>query len=144
MRRKSNYFKIYELVSRQVYQKYGQTAWQFFDPRLLETLDFLREKLAARIIINDWFWDGNLQQRGLRCNLDPIVAAKTNARQLYCSAHCYGQAADFDVEGMTAQEVRDWLLHTEDLPHPIRLEDGVNWVHIDVRNTGKTVYLFNP
>ena len=33
---------------------------------------------------------------------------------------------------MTAQQVRDFIVKNQDkLPYPIRLEGGVNWVHID-------------
>ena len=61
------------------------------------------------------------------------------------SAHVEGQAVDFSVKGMTAAEVRKWLKQHEDrLPYPIRLEDGVKWVHCDVRDAGVKVYIFNP
>lgn len=143
--KKCKHFEIYELVSKQVYLKYGETAWQFFDPRLLEMLDWLREKLDRSITVNDWYWGGKFQQRGLRCNLDPMMVAKTQAGKIYCSPHPLGQGVDFDVKGMTAQEVRTWLIkHQEELPFAIRLEDGVNWVHLDVRNVGVKLYLFKP
>ncbi len=49
------------------------------------------------------------------------------------------------MEGMTASEVRIWLKQHEDrLPYPVRLEDGVDWVHLDCRNAGVKVYIFNP
>ena len=137
------HFKLYELVSPQVYKKYGETAWQFFDPRLLITIDWIREKLDKAITINDWQWGGNFDERGLRCNMDPMMVEKTESGKIYCSPHPFGQGVDFDVEGMTAHEVRDWLEdNKEDLPYAIRLEKGVNWVHMDVRNTGVRIYQF--
>lgn len=143
--RKCKHFEIYELVSKQVYQKYGERAWQFFDPRLLVMLDWVREKLDKPITVNDWYWGGQFDERGLRCNLDPMMVGKTKAGKIYCSPHPFGQGVDFDVEGMTAQQVRDWLEeHKEELPFPIRLEDGVSWVHMDVRNVGVKIYLFKP
>jgi len=137
------YFKIYELVSEQVYNKYGESAWRFFDPRLLETLDWVRLNLNKPIIINNWYWGGHLDERGLRCNLDSIVKNATLRNKLYCSAHTRGMAVDFTVEGMTAQEVRNWLINNKDLiPSPIRLEKDVSWVHLDVVDTGEKIYLF--
>lgn len=142
---KAKHFELYELVSKQVYDKYGATAWQFFDPRLIENLDWIRETINKPITINDWFWGGNFDERGLRCNMDEMMVAKTNKKLIYCSPHPLGQGADFDVEGMLAKNVRTWLVTNQnELPHPIRLENGVNWVHMDVRNTGKKIYIFNP
>ena len=59
------------------------------------------------------------------------------------SAHCTANAADFSVEGMTAEEVRNWLV-SQKLPYPIRLEAGVDWVHLDCNNAGQKIYFFNP
>jgi hypothetical protein len=141
--KKCVHFKIYELVSEQVFDKYGQKAWRFFDPRLLETIDWIREKLGKPITVNDWRWEGDFDERGLRCNMDDLVRAKTNKGDIYLSAHVLGMATDFDVEGMTAQEVRDWLVeHQDELPYPVRLEEGVSWVHLDVEDMGVKVYLF--
>lgn len=136
-------FGLKELVCPEVYNKYGETAWEFFDPRLLETLDWLRETLKRKIYINNWSVGGNYSQRGLRCNICDLVKAKTVKNQIYMSSHVLGKAIDFDVEGMTAQEVRDWILvHQSDLPYSICLEDEVSWVHLDMRDKGTRVYVF--
>lgn len=136
-------FGLKELVCSEVYNKYGETAWEFFDPRLLETLDWLRETLKRKIYINNWSVGGNYSQRGLRCNICDLVKAKTVKNQIYMSSHVLGKAIDFDVEGMTAQEVRDWILvHQSDLPYSICLEDEVSWVHLDMRDKGTRVYVF--
>jgi hypothetical protein len=46
-------------------------------------------------------------------------------------------AVDFDVTGMKAEEVRKWIKDNQIfLPYPIRLEEDVNWVHLDVRSDG--------
>jgi hypothetical protein len=56
-----------------------------------------------------------------------------------------GQAVDFDIEGMVAEEVRQWLIARKSfLPYPIRLEEGVSWVHLDIQDTGQKIYLFKP
>lgn len=136
-----DYFKIYELVDEQVYNKYGEFAWNFFRSELLETLLFIRQYFDKPIIINNWKKGGKFSQRGYRSNLSYMVKDKKN---LYCSAHCLGAGVDFDIKDYSALEVREILLQIQDkLPHPIRLEDGVNWVHLDVyNNTDKKIVLF--
>lgn len=139
-----DYFDIQELVCKHVYGKFGQSAWQFFDPRLLETLLVIRENLGKPIHVNNWQVGGNLTQRGLRCNVCQLVAGKTRMDKVYVSAHMQGTGIDFDVKGMTALEVRDWIKANRILlPYAIRLEQDVDWVHLDMRNdgrNGKVVY----
>lgn len=139
-----DYFDIQELVCRHVYEKYGDNAWQFFDNRLLETLLVIREKLGKPIYVNNWQVGGNVTQRGLRCNVCQLVAEKTRLEKVYVSAHMQGTGIDFDVKGMTALEVRNWIKANQILlPYPIRLEQDVTWVHLDMRNDGtkgKVVY----
>lgn len=60
------------------------------------------------------------------------------------SAHNFGKAIDATVQGMTAEEARNLIIKNQVLlPYPIRLEDNVSWLHLDVydMNKGK-VYLF--
>lgn len=141
------YFEVQELVCPHVYNKWGNNPdfiWNFFDPRLLKTLDYLRKKLNKPITVNNWKIGGNFSQRGLRCNVCDLVRSKTNKSQLYLSSHILGRACDFDVKRMTAQEVRNWIIsHSSELPYPLSLEDKVSWVHIDMREqNNQKVYLF--
>lgn len=139
------YFGLKELVCPEVYHKYGDRAWSFFDPRLLETLIFLREKIGRPFYVNNWDQGGDYSQRGLRCNQCQLVKDKTQRGRIYMSAHSQGQGIDFDVESMQAHEVRKLIIEIqEELPYPIRLENHVCWVHMDVRETGSQVYVFNP
>lgn len=132
-----DYFNIKELVCPHVYDKFGEYAWQFFDPRLLDTLLVIREKIGKPIVVNNWAVGGDFSQRGLRCNICALVKEKTALEKLYMSAHNQGMAVDFDVTGMKAEEVRKWIKGNQIfLPYPIRLEEGVNWVHLDVRSDG--------
>lgn len=142
------YFHISELVERVVFDRYGERAWRFFDPRLLENMLFIREKLGKAITVNNWKSGGSMSQRGLRTNVSPLVRKKTG---LYLSAHLRGGALDFGVSGMTAIEVREWIKeHENEMPHPCRLERNLNgkpisWVHLDVDYEPKNprVYLFD-
>lgn len=85
----------------------------------------------------------NLNQRGLRCNLCPIVS---NKQSLYLSAHILGKAGDFTFRGLTAEEARNKIIQNAHLlPHPIRMEKNVTWLHIDTlpqHNIVEKVYLF--
>ena len=145
------YFIIQELVSKRVYNKYGDRAWKFLCPRMLETLIVVREAVNSPITINNWHVGGKFSQRGLRSNLGYIFLSKFKKGRMYLSAHIMGKAVDFDVKGMTAPEVRQFLkgIH-KDLPYKIRLENKLNgkqisWVHLDVffEEKNNKVYLFD-
>ena len=134
------YFKVKELVCPHTYQRYGENAWQFLSTCYLETLLIIREQIiAAPMYCNT----SNLNQRGLRCNLCPIVS---NKQSLYLSAHILGKAGDFTVRGLTAEEARNKIIqNTHLLPYPIRMEKNVTWLHIDTlpqHNIVEKVYLF--
>lgn len=133
----SQYFDLEEIVREDVLIQYGRNTnllLSRFDPRLLETMVLIRKELGP-ITINDYAWGGSLDERGLRDNDGPMVKSKGRP---YLSAHVLGAAFDFDVEGMTANEVRAWLKENANrLPYKIRLERKYNghyisWVHLDV------------
>ena len=129
-----DYFHISELVDKTVFDKYGEGAWKFLDETILETLLIIREGIGKPITINNWKQGGNFSQRGLRHNMSALVKNKT---RLYLSAHIFGKAFDFGVTGMSAVDVRKWIVENEDLfPFKIRLERNMNgkpisWVHVD-------------
>lgn len=146
------YFDIRELVSENAYNQYIAYGEYFllsrFDKRLLENLLWIRIDLGRPITINDYLFGGDNHQRGLRDNLTPIVQSK---KHVYLSGHALAMAIDFDVDGMTAQEVREYLERKADfLPHPIRLEGKykghwITWVHMDVCDDPRNpkVYIFH-
>lgn len=131
-----DYFDIRELVCRHVYSKFGEKAWDFIDKDLLAVLLAIRKGIGKPITVNTWHMGGNLSQRGLRCNTCDLVLKNSKMNKLYLSAHIQGKAVDFDIRGMTANEVRRWISDNKDLiPCQIRLENGTSWVHLDVRPT---------
>lgn len=145
---KPKHFEVQELVCEHVYDKWNgnpEIILNFFDPRLLITMDFVRERFNKPITINNWKVGGSFSQRGLRCNICDLVSSKTKIGRIYMSSHNLGRACDFDVDGMNAKEVRDYLVaHADELPYPICLENDVNWVHLDMRFLyDKKIYLFN-
>jgi hypothetical protein len=145
------YFCIEEFVSKEVFEKYGESAWQFISPRLLHTMLIIRKEFKKSITINNWKWGGKFSQRGLRENTCRMVMNKNRLGITYLSAHVLGCAVDFDIQGVDAMDVRIWLAGNPDkLPYKIRLENEmngkqINWVHLDVYSNEKNpkVYLFN-
>lgn len=136
------HFVLQELVCPDVYNKYGKTAWSFLDKRLLDTIEFLREELGKPIIINNWHRDGSYTQRGLRCNTCELVRTKEDP---YMSAHNFGQGVDMTFKGMSAKDVRRWIIKNQHkLPYNIRLETDVSWVHLDVRGGKDKITFFKP
>ena len=156
------YFELEELICPHVSANYGEKAWKFIDDRLLETLYVIRRNIGKPVYVNNWSYGGTFTQRGLRCNICDIVKGKTKSDKVYMSAHNQGEAVDFSVKGMTANEVRLWIISNQVLlPYPIRLEvgfnphgkseaqirqaiekDSMNWVHLDLRGEGQKISYF--
>jgi hypothetical protein len=172
---KPKHFELYELVCPHVYYQDGELAWGFLDQKQLILMDWIRDQLGE-VSVNNWYQEYRnsafvlyiidcvnnkrpilvsneptppatlLYQRGLRCNICGLSYAKTQAGIIYVSGHFLGKADDFDVKGMTAGQVRQWLLqHQEEIPYPIRLEKNTSWVHMDCEDnlTGEKVQLIN-
>lgn len=127
-----NNFNIKELVCKHCYDKFKDNAWQFLSTELLSVLYTLRYVIFNKpITINTWHKGGSFTQRGLRCNICSIVDNKT---VVYLSAHILGKAIDFNVEGLTSDEVNKTVIDNVDkFEYPIRLEINTDgWSHVDV------------
>lgn len=140
---KCKYFKLQELVSPIVYNKFGEFAWCFFDANILQNLDKIRKVYGKPITVNNWLFGGNLSQCGLRCNLDPLVKKK---KTVYCSAHCMGKAFDLHCHNNVALfDLCFKMINCGELTAFKRLEsrqstkDG--WVHIDSFQTNQIIFL---
>jgi len=129
----SKYFKIHELVPRKMYEKYGEAAWRYVDPRLIETIDLLKEHFnLGTMTINNYYWGGNREWSGIR------TPESTNYS--YGSQHSFANAFDMVFSDYTAEEVRNYIINNPNIFIYIKgLELGVSWVHLDVRNEDKLV-----
>lgn len=136
---KCKHFKVQELVSPQVYQKYGEFCWKFFSDLIKIDLDTIREYHGYGITINDWVFGGkNFTQCGFRSNLEPMVKSKNT---LYCSAHCMAKAFDLHSSYSNYKLYTDIeTLKNKGLLKAVRriesrksTKDG--WVHIDEFDT---------
>ncbi|QSS96574.1 hypothetical protein [Psychroflexus sp. ALD_RP9] len=149
------FFDIRELISPGAYQKYAHYGNNFilsrFDKRLLENLLWIRVNIDASITVNTWLWGGGFDERGIRDTSTPMLQTRADNDDAWLSGHVLSMALDYDVEGQTAKEHREWLKeHADEIPHPIRLERKYNgkqitWVHLDVCEDPKNpkVYEFD-
>ena len=143
----TDYFDRDEIFCPEVYHKYGDFAWNFMDVRLLITMEAIRMRLNKAIYVNDYAVHGKFTQRGFRCVQCALMKKVYSDGILFTDPHSLGKAIDFDVQGLIAGEVRDYLIKNKNLwPYPIRLEDNVNWIHLDILNNSGTdkVITFNP
>ena len=135
---KCKYFKIQELVSKLVYDKYGDFCWRFFSEEFKKDLDAIREFHGKSLTINDWcFGKNNFSQCGFRSNLDPMVKEK---KTLYCSAHCMGKAVDLhSADNIKLFNDVKTLITQGKLSTIKRLESQEStkngWVHVDCFET---------
>ncbi|MCR5261955.1 MAG: hypothetical protein K6C94_08985 [Candidatus Gastranaerophilales bacterium] len=136
------YFKLQELVSPLVFNRYGEFAWAFFDENILRDLDLIRQNFGSGIVINSWLFGGSTTQCGFRSNMDKMVKDKKN---LYCSPHTMGKA--FDLHGFDNVKLFNLIkqmIKTDELKAIKRLETRSNthdnWVHADSFQTDKIVF----
>lgn len=140
---KCKHYKLQELVSPIVYNKYGEFAWSFFDENLLKDIDLIRERFGSAITINTWLYGGNTTQCGFRSNMDKMVKEK---KSLYCSAHCMGKAFDFHcVDNVRLFGMIYDMIKKGELKAIKRLEDRRStkdaWVHGDSFQTNEIIFL---
>lgn len=120
------HFSLQELVDPATYEARGHKAWELLDPRMLQSLDALREQFGP-LNVNDWHRGGRFSLRGFR----PMTAT-TGA--VY-SQHKFGRAIDCQSTRYTAETMRRHILaHPEQYPYITALERDVSWLHFDVRN----------
>lgn len=123
------FFDIDELVCNHTLIKWGENAWQFLDTDFLHCLLIVRRDILKKpMYCNNHV--GGTYQRGLRCNMCPMVKGKNT---LYLSSHLFGKAGDFTVADTTAKQARQAIKANADLfPCNVRIEGGVTWLHFDV------------
>ena len=149
------HFTIKELVPKHIIDGYGEEgAWKLLDEKALKTLEWLRENLGP-CTINNWHLGGSFSQSGLRTWQFFMQDGKTteeDAKAEYDksgSQHKYGRAFDGKFKNHTAEEVRKWIKENwskSGFDWSITLEEGVSWLHFDVRprTKSKKVYSFKP
>ena len=138
----SKYFDKEEVLSKHVFEAGGD--YDLLHTDLQKLVVWIRESIGRPMTANTWKTGGQFSQRGYRTNDDPVCKVQ---KFVPGSAHFMGKALDFDVKGMTAEQVRKWLFdNQEEAPVRFRVEKGVNWVHVDVmpHKASDKVYFFYP
>lgn len=132
------YFHLDELFPQKMIENIPEyVLFQMLDPRLIITIDKIRERFGKPMIINNWAVSGLFHYRGYR-PASPAIGSPL-------SQHKFGRAVDFDIEGHKAEEVRVDIIKNkshDDYKYIRGLEADVNWVHIDFRYTKKEDELF--
>ena len=161
--KKSKYFKVYELVSKEVYNSFSEsTIMNRINGDLLKLIDWIREESGVPIIINNWKNGGTFSQRGLRSNMDQIVKDSTKNGKVTLSPHVLFMAVDMNPtlsSGKSAEWLWNWIKdNAHNAPCNFRMENKtatvnykgeVSWVHVDVavedtEDKKKKVIIFNP
>ena len=132
------HFEAWELVPPEIYEVMKDHSFLLLKKRLLISIDMIRKHFGAPVWINNYEMAGHHRYRGFR-QADCEIGAPE-------SQHRLGAAADFDVSGYTAEEVRKEILkHKTKFPYITRMESDVPWVHIDLRRTdNENIILFKP
>lgn len=132
--RKCRYFKLYELLPPELYIDETK-GWDLIDDRLKDTIDWVRRLAGVPLLCNTWNMRGTRRDSGYRA-----ADCRTGAKS---SMHKKGMAADLISDKVTAARMRETILaNASSAPCNIRLEADVDWLHVDVKDTGRKVYLF--
>lgn len=131
------HFLISELISPATFRKYGQSAWDKMDWRLLTTLDAVRDRFGPTVI-NNWLWGGSFKYRGLRADVD-FRELKRQGIYLPNSQHVFGRAADMHFKDVSVEYAREYILsHPKEFPYVKGIEIAP-WLHLDVRDSSKVI-----
>lgn len=132
-----------EFIPKPIYDRYGENARWFIDPKLIAIAEFIREEFELPVIINNWHTGGKFQERGYR-----VPTTETGARY---SQHKFGRAIDINVQGVPAAEVSEWVIASFASLKPLGLTAIENpsstptWTHIDVRwHLSNELLIVNP
>lgn len=127
----SKNFSIQEFCPPEVFNAYGTSSTWFIQPQLIVLAQFIRDYFAAAMTINNWDRGGILKERGYR------VPSSTTGSKV--SQHKRGAAIDFNIKGLSADEVRKRILNDQATflaqgLTTIEDEDySPTWVHCDTR-----------
>ena len=133
-------FEVYELVDKETYQRLGEKSWWMLNEKAVKGLFELRKAIGKPITVNNWFWGGNLENRGYRS-----IYSTTGGK---FSQHRVGNAFDINVKDMTPLQVYDFILenYTKFGITTVEHKDYTpTWTHIDFRpNNQKELLIVKP
>ena len=138
---KCDHFIIQELVPKLSYDTWGEKCWEFLDPQALRMIDGIWMHFGVPIYVNNWYWGGNSQYRGLR---PPYVKKYANH-----SPHRFGKGFDLIIKGIKADDAREEIVSHKNsilLKYITRMEVNITWLHVDCNNVPdhERIVLFEP
>lgn len=127
-------FVMEEFVPREIFTQYGIKSTWFISQGVVTSMIFLRNWFGAAITINDWHTGGSFNNRGFR------HPANKNFKAL--SQHKFGKAVDFNVAGLSSDDVAKRIIDNWDTIRTnvafTTMEDPAftkGWTHLDARYT---------
>lgn len=137
----SKNFLLTEYIPESLYSLFGDNAVWFINPKLIETVQLIREKVGKPIFINNWYEGGTFHYSGFR------TPECTEGAKL--SQHRLGTAADLHVSGMDNAEFWTYIKTNRDKLFPAltcmeNIAYTPGWVHIDLRNTMGKFLIVDP
>jgi hypothetical protein len=132
---KPQYFILQEFVGPDVFENYGERAWQFLDARAVKYIDQFREFVGRSITINNWHSGGHRKESGLR------IPGYENYK--WNSQHTFGRAFDHIVDGIPSDEVQQIWIDNAERFEVGGIELAPTWTHTDWRASGEPV-IFRP
>ena len=94
-------FDVRELVSKELYSRFGENITYFLNPVMVYQLRELRSYLNKSLIINNWHVGGNYNESGLRAPRSPVGATY--------SRHKFGCALDIKSPQISSAELWELL-----------------------------------
>ena len=133
------HFKVYELVDKATFDRFGLQALMFLNPLALQALDGIRDFFDAPVTVNNYHSGGSFQFRGLRPRSCSVGAEY--------SQHRLGNAFDCDIAGVSADQARKIIMDHRNDPRFLFInciEADVNWLHFDSRNIPDRIRIIHP
>lgn len=129
-------YRIEELVDPQIHALLGDECWKLFQTDALRGLEWMWLRYGS-CTVNNWLWGGDFTESGYRTVSSDYYSPT--------SMHSVGRAFDQKFKYVTAEEVREDLAKIKYVPFFTRIEDKVNWIHMDTKETNKSeLYFFSP
>ena len=132
-------FRAEEFIHPAIWNKIGDRAVDFLNPRLVPTCQQLRD-IFGPIIVNDWYIDGRFEDSGLRMPQGIVGAA--------LSSHRFGCAADLKLTDIDPISVQQHIIrHREHFPYVTRMENAEitkTWLHLETGIRHGEIHVFDP
>lgn len=141
-----SHFLIQEFVPKRVYEFFGNNSIWCLDPMIIKLAEFTRLYFNKSMTINNWNTGGKFQYRCFRPDVyyyeKQTDGSYKDVKKGKYSQHRYGRAIDYNISGVTPDDIRSEILKNQDMwldAGLTTIEDGAyapTWMHGDIRYTG--------